>query len=226
MGLICVAWENLKKHIADMKSSERTFSGFEFSYNHFNCIGILSIAKSDLKVNRFAIAKIYIYKNQDLVNYLVVYPSWKDMSISPNISAFYNFFDIDTSYNGDHFKELKAGFISITDLFISPCFKSNLAPFVKRATVHTLITNDPTDPNKKYCISLKLNGVKKNGERKKRTDYNDEKSRHLKEKLYDIVGKHKEISFNYSTNIEEEKDDWEILSHFIENNTEYGFLSF
>lgn len=221
-----MVWENLKKHISEMKSSERTFSGFEFRYKKFDCIGILSIVESDLETSKYGIAKIYVYKNQDLDNCLVVYPSWTDMSISPNITAFYNFFEIETSYNGDHFKELKANFMSNTDLFIPPNFQSNLAPAIERASIHTLISNDPVDPNKRYCIGLKLNGNKKNGNRKKRTDYNDEKSRHLKKRLYAIVGEHKEISFNYSKNIKEEKDDWEILRRFVENNSEYGFLNY
>lgn len=221
-----MVWENLKKHISEMKWSERTFSGFEFRYKNFECIGILSIVESDLKKNKYAITKIYVYKNQDLDNCLVVYPSWTDMSISPNISAFYNFFEIETSYSGDHFMELKADFISDTDSFVPPNFQPNLAPVIERVSVHTLISNDPTDPNKRYCIGLKLNGIKKDGDRKKRTDYNDEKSRQLKEKLYVIVGEHKEISFNYSKNIEDEKDDWEILRRFIENNSEYGFLNY
>ena len=122
--------------------------------------------------------------------------------------------------------ELKADFISDTDSFVPPNFQPNLAPVIERVSVHTLISNDPTDPNKRYCIGLKLNGIKKDGDRKKRTDYNDEKSRQLKEKLYVIVGEHKEISFNYSKNIEDEKDDWEILRRFIENNSEYGFLNY
>ncbi|STD26298.1 DUF6037 family protein [Enterococcus mundtii] len=221
-----MVWDNLKKHISEMRSSERTFSGFEFRYKNFDCIGILSIVESDLEISKYGIAKIYVYKNQDLNNCLVVYPSWTDMSISPNITAFYNFFEIETSYNGDHFKELKARFMSDTDSFISPNFQPDLAHAIERASIHTLISNDPNDPNKRYCIGLKLNGNKKNGNRKKRSDYNDEKSRNLKKRLYAIVGKHKEISFNYSKNIEEEKDDWEILRRFIENNSEYGFLNY
>lgn len=144
-----------------MKLNQRTINGFEFIYNNVNCIGILSIVESDIKKTKYVIAKVYICKNQDLSNTLIIYPSWKGVSISPIITSFYEFFEITDSYNGDHFKQLKEGFISVMDPYINPMFNPNLSPNVERVATYIHVTNDPTDPNKKYCIGIKLNGLRK-----------------------------------------------------------------
>lgn len=219
-----MVWENLKTYISAMKVEKRTFSGFEFRFKTSVYIGVLSITENDLKENKYAIAKIFIYKN-NLTNSLIVYPTWKDMSISPNIAAFYSFFEIDTAYNGNHFKELKKIFMSNVDSFVPSKFQHTLNRDVEELVVNTIVANDPKDPNKRYCTGIKLNGLKSDGKRKQRTDYNDEKSRFIKPELYEIVGNHKEISFNYSKNIEDKNDDPEILHRFIANNSNYGYMN-
>lgn len=73
-----------------------------------------------------------------------------------------------------------------------------------------VISSDPEDPNKKYCFAVRRTGGT-------RRPYNDEKTKLLRPKLYDALGKYKEVSFLYSNDPNDEKDTTIIIGNFEKN---------
>jgi len=80
---------------------------------------------------------------------------------------------------------------------------------MKEAMVTSLSRSDSQDPNKRYCY-----GVRRNPEGEKRTPFNDNKTRLLRATLYSEFSSDQSISFCYSTDVNDQKSDAEIIANF------------
>ena len=86
--------------------------------------------------------------------------------------------------------------------------------------VHTLSKKDSEDPNKVYCFAVKRNPAMKDSltgelKQRKRSVYNDNKTRMLRPSLYKRLGKDHTISFCYSDDPSKDYTDEEIISSWI-----------
>lgn len=73
--------------------------------------------------------------------------------------------------------------------------------------------NDSQDPNKIYCM-----GMINNTDGKTRTQFNAEKTKIYRPKLFNRYKNDDTISFRYSKNPADEKSDAEIISQWTRNN--------
>lgn len=210
---------NFNSHIRSMKNNRRSLSGFNFSFNRHNYSVVLSIAENDLKEDIKAIGWIRIFKENNLDRSFNCFIWEKWMKVAKHNPNIYEFFEINTeNTKGNHFKENVINILSCMESSISPFFKERVSESADKAVLKVVCENDPMDPNKNYCTSVRLNGFKKNGERAKRKPYNDEKARRLRPVLYGVFGKYYEVSFCFSTDKEKEVDDYKIIQNYNENN--------
>ena len=84
----------------------------------------------------------------------------------------------------------------------------------KKAMVRSLSLSDSEDPNRIYCMC-----VKRNADGKKRSKYNSNKTRILRNALYEIFKDDETISFCFSSNPEDERSDKEILERLAKRNS-------
>lgn len=78
----------------------------------------------------------------------------------------------------------------------------------------SLSKSDSENPNKKYCFA-----VKRNPKGYSRSDFNDNKTRLLRPRLYKYFKDDKTISFCFSDAIENKKTDLEIIAHFSKKSS-------
>ncbi|MHC3386823.1 DUF6037 family protein [Lacticaseibacillus paracasei] len=84
----------------------------------------------------------------------------------------------------------------------------------KEAMSFSLSISDSEDPKKKYCF-----GVKRNPKGSSRSSFNDNKTRLLRPDLYKYFKDDKTISFCYSSEIQAEKTDSEIMEVFSKKSS-------
>ncbi|MFS1134930.1 DUF6037 family protein [Enterococcus hirae] len=211
---------NFYSHVASMNEHGRTLSGFNFVYNKHECVAVLSTAEQDLCKDREAICMLKVFKDGNLEECFECFCRTRWLNI-PNPIDLYRFFEIDRSTSKEnHFKDLIKSLLGAMEERIPANFKNTVKKDVDRAILKVIET-DPTDPNKKYCFAVKVNGLSKTGSQIYRSDYNDEKTRRLRPDLYKIFGIHKDISFSYSDDPNKTKTDWEILHNFNKSHNEY-----
>lgn len=78
----------------------------------------------------------------------------------------------------------------------------------------SLSKSDSENLNKKYCFA-----VKRNPKGYSRSDFNDNKTRLLRPRLYKYFKDDKTISFCFSDTIENKKTDSEIIAHFSKKSS-------
>ncbi|OFI46646.1 hypothetical protein BG262_02255 [Floricoccus penangensis] len=141
-----MVWDNLKNHICGMKSYGSNFSGFEFKFKNIHCVVVLTIDEDELIINPYAIAKLFVYKNSDLNNCLVIEPTETNVHIDGKVFDFYNFFEIDNTYTKvNNFEWLKKTFIDTTDSYIPPHYESEIPSTVELAISKTFLINNTVD---------------------------------------------------------------------------------
>jgi hypothetical protein len=86
---------------------------------------------------------------------------------------------------------------------------------VESAMVLSLDKSDSQNPNRLYCYKVKRNGKKTNSEQILRSPFNDNKTRIRRKSLYEEFKSDEMISFCYSENQSDEKDDGEIIKNFL-----------
>lgn len=124
---------------------------------------------------------------------------------------FRNFFGIeDESNSGDIVQQFSKQFGQII-----PCDIKEVRNDQKKVILRQLDISDSQDPDKIYCIGVKRDGLKANGEPAERSPFNSQKTQFLRPKLYEWFHSDKNISFRYSLNPADEKSDKEIIDSFV-----------
>lgn len=124
---------------------------------------------------------------------------------------FRNFFGIeDESNSGDIVQQFSKQFGQII-----PCDIKEVRNDQKKVILRQLDISDSQDPDKTYCIGVKRDGLKANGEPAERSPFNSQKTQFLRPKLYEWFHSDKNISFRYSLNPADEKSDKEIIDSFV-----------
>ncbi|EMJ4211535.1 hypothetical protein RD728_002311 [Enterococcus faecalis] len=213
--MIGLFWENLKSLLSDMKEKGWNITGCSFDYNEHEFVALISRAEEDLKEFPLATSKIIIYKDSNLNEELVCYSLEHWLHV--DVPRFYNFFELKGS-NNIPFKKILARFIRFLDKGISPTFKKDVKVEINQAILKYVSVSDSDDPDKLYCFSVGHSRKRKNGEPGRRSSFNTEKTKRLRETLFEKLGKFEELSFRYTKNPLKEKEDWEIIRNFENRN--------
>lgn len=196
--------ENLKSLRDDMVSKNENFDIFEFQYKGKKYFVIVEVFEQDKKPE-FALGKLIFLRFENVTDKFETWANSKELM--SNAKTIREFFGIDYSKQlGVEFQTLFAALGNA----IPYAFSSKRKNKNKDILSSFVISSDPEDPNRKYCFAVRRTGGT-------RRPYNDEKTKLLRPKLYDALGKYKEVSFLYSNDPNDEKDTRTIIENFEKN---------
>lgn len=212
-------FSHLKELIRKMNELGWVLDGFEFNYNTKKYIVVYrQFEDREQKKNKYSFAKLKFlkfYKNGDLSDEEIFAEVDLYRISFNNAKEFRKFFEIQYIENlGDIFKQFSHSFAKN----IPNDFVENKSYLLKNAIINSLSKEDKENPNKIYCYKIKRNGKKKDGSLGKRSGYNDNKARLLRTTLYEKIKDDLNVSFCFSENLEDEKNDKEILDNFFKNH--------
>ena len=199
---------NLKHLKADMESKCWVISCFVFAYHGISYL-VLVILYPDcaLKPDPFALVRLRFVDTGDPGRTLDVAANSCHMYISGR--ELRRFFRIEFNENlGDLF----AQFYFRLGKSIPKTAPTSYTPAEKMAMVNALSESDSEDPAKIYCTTVRHNPLKADGTPAYRSAFNTAKARLLRPALYDLLKEDPTISFCFSTDPLQERDDNTILS--------------
>lgn len=193
----------------DMEKLDWTICSFIFSYKQVEYIVLVKrFVRNEQKINKFALVKMHFMRSDNLTNDLICEANSLRLLIDPKTMRKY--FSIEYVENlGDILKQFTQHF----GHYIPVKVPEYISESEKIAMVNSLSLSDSEDPMKIYCKNIKRNP---NG--KKRSEFNSDKAKLLRKKLFEYFKDDKTISFCFSRYIEDENSDAEILTKFSINN--------
>ena len=200
--------KNLKLLKQDMESKHWIISSFLFSYKKMDYIVLVEIfVKKELKKNPYALVKLHFIKSNDLNNELEVEANTQGLLI--DAKTIREYFGIEYEENlGEILKE----FANYLNKFIPTEMNNSVSDIEKTAMINSLSKSDSENPNKLYCYK-----VMRNPEGKRRSPFNQDKTKLLYMKLFKYFENDPSISFCYTENKEKEKSLSEIIQNFSTN---------
>lgn len=208
---------NLKKLKFDMELNGWIIESFNFHFKEINYIVLVVLYTKDESKPKYAIAKLVFYKQNTLHETLSCPANSNGLMLSAK--ELREFFSISYSENlGDILHQ----FAVTLGNFIPCSVKSKHSKQEKELMVSSLSRMDKEDESKIYCYAVKRNPIKINsltGESKQclRSEYNDNKTRLLRQTLYEKLGLDNTISFCYSADSSLDYNDNVIISNWNKN---------
>lgn len=197
-------FDNFKLLKADMIANGWVIEAFPFNYKNRDYIVLAKLYQPGENKPKYALMKVEILRVQDIKERLTSAVNVNGFMISAK--ELRAFFDIEYGQNiGDllnQFCQYFASFIPTQVTLAKP-------PHIEEAMVTSLSRSDSQDPRKRYCY-----GVMRNPGGRKRTPFNDNKTRLLRPILYDEFSSDKSISFCYSKDSSDHKSDEVIIEMF------------
>lgn len=196
---------NLKLLKEDMKNKGWTICTFTFRYKSINYIVLVKrFVGGEKRIDRYALVKLEFMKEANLDDSLSMEANSRKLII--DAETLRKYFGIEYANNLgcilQQFTKRLGGCIP-TEIKLQPSILE------KQAMLRSLSKSDSEDPNKIYCI-----GVKRNPEGKNRSEFNADKTKLLRKKLFEYYKGDCSISFCYSADSTKENDDTTILKNF------------
>lgn len=202
--------ENLKSLKDDMVSKNWTICSFIFSYKEIEYIVLVKrFVGTEKRIDTYALVKLHFMKADDLKDDLQVEANSRGLII--DLKDLRKYFGIEYQENlGDILRQ----FTERLGRAIPIAVPDNVSAAEKTAMVQSLSKSDSEDPNKIYCTK-----VKRNPNGGKRSEFNADKTKLLRESLFEHFRNDIGISFCYSDDVNKENDDATILKNFATNNS-------
>ncbi|WP_273707048.1 DUF6037 family protein [Leuconostoc mesenteroides] len=206
-------FKNLNLLKQDMVQKSWTIDSFNFNYNGYKYIVLVKLFSrgtddSIQEMPKYASVKLEFLRYDDFSNSLSVFAN--SYKIDWNVKQFREFFGIQYGPNlGDIVQQFNNHFAKFIPTFVI----QGKSTFEKLAMVYGLDGGNSKDPLRCYCYA-----VKRNPKGEKRSIYNDNKTKILREPLYNRLKSDDSLSFVYSMNESDEKNDSEIILNWTTNN--------
>ncbi len=200
--------ENLKSLKDDMATLGWSICDFLFTYKNTEYIVLVKrFVGSEKRVNQYALVKLHFMKTDNLNDDLQVEANSNGLIV--DTKTLREYFGID--YDQENLRNILTQFYERLgkSIPISMPNMNCISNIEKQAVLSSLSRSDSENPNKIYCI-----GVKRNPDGKKRSDFNADKTKILRKKLYNSFSNDIGISFCYSEDPNREKDDATIYREF------------
>lgn len=201
---------NLKLLKADMQSKGWVVEGFYYKYKQKSYIVIVKLFDKSEKIPEYALVKLEFLEKSNFTNMLSTYAN--SVKLFCTAKELRLFFGIEYS---DNMGDIIEQFYQRLSAYIPAECSNNRSEELKKAMIASLNRSDSEDPNRIYCYKVKRNAKSKDGVLGQRSCYNDNKTRLRRGSLYSRLGEDKNISFCYSTNIDDERTDEQIISDFL-----------
>lgn len=197
--------KNLKLLKDEMKNKGWTICSFIFSYKNTRYIVLVKrFVVNEIRNDKYALIKLQFMKESDLNDSLEIEANSNKLIADAQMLREY--FGINYSNNiGDILKQFTLQFGNS----ISTEVKDTISELEKKAMVHSLSLSDSEDPEKIYCTK-----VRRNPQGHKRSEFNTDKTKLLRRSLFEHFKDDDSISFCYSKEKNDEKDDVTILKNF------------
>lgn len=202
--------ENLKYLKDDMVNKNWSICDFIFVYKRIEYIVLVKrFVGAEKRRNKYALLKLHFMDSRNIHNDLEVEANSNGLIITPQTLREY--FEINYSDNlGDILKQFSEELGRAIPKEMKDIRTIN--ELEKDALIYSLSKSDSEDPDKIYCI-----GIKRNPKGYTRTEFNSDKTKILRENLYNMLSNDRSISFCYSSDLNKEKNDTEILINFKNN---------
>lgn len=197
--------KNLKLLKDEMKNKGWTICSFIFSYKNTRYIVLVKrFVGNEIRNDKYALVKLQFMKESDLNDSLEIEANSNKLIADAQMLREY--FGINYSNNiGDILKQFTLQFGNSIPTEV----KDTISELEKKAMVHSLSLSDSEDPEKIYCTK-----VRRNPQGHKRSEFNTDKTKLLRRSLFEHFKDDNSISFCYSKEKNDEKDDVTILKNF------------
>ena len=197
--------ENLRLLKAEMEKNDWIICSFLFTYKRTKYVVLVKrFTIKEKKKDKYALVKLQFINTNKLSESLLVEANSNRLIIEAKILR--KFFNIEYGKNlGDILKQFTQYFGNSIPLQMP----KEYSEIEKRSMVISLSKSDSEDPNKVFCFN-----IKRNPDGSQRTQYNSDKTKILRPKLFKIFSDDKNISFLYSADKMKERDDKYILENF------------
>lgn len=197
--------ENLKLLRDDMVSKNENFDIFEFKYKNKNYFVVVEVFNQDKKP-KFALAKLIFLRTENK-NIEDKFETWANSIgfLEKDIKKIRRFFSIEFSKDGNFFQSLYKSLGLCIPQNFNHIRKNEINK--KNTLLNYVIENDPKDPNRKYLFDVRKTGGK-------RSPFNDEKTKIMRPEIYNVFKARLEVSFFYSTEMDDQRDDETILQNY------------
>ncbi|OBX60993.1 hypothetical protein A9299_11910, partial [Moraxella osloensis] len=155
-------------------------------------------------------AKLEFIDPADVNNKIVAYATLYRVSFI-NISEFAKFFKLGWMGDGQGIKGVLERF---SENFENIPSSVNLKEKDENQKLLIAARYNPKNPKAIYCIGVKRNGLRKDGEPKVRRESNTEIAQQLYPMLFEIFCHHTNISFRFSADKRKERTNEEIIANF------------
>lgn len=196
---------NLKELKDDMVKKDWTICSFIFQYKGIKYIVLVKrFAGTEKRVSKFALVKLHFMKYYDINDDMQIEAN--SIGLLTDAQTIREYFEIEYTKNlGDILQQFTEQLGNTIPKNVPVDFDEK----EKTAMVHSLSRSDSEDPKKIYC-----NKVKRNKKGCQRSEFNADKTKLLRESLYNYFRDDSSISFCYFADPEMENDDATILRNF------------
>lgn len=210
-------FENLKLLRQDMRKKGWKIDSFNFCYKTKEYIVLVKLFDKPInsevtEIPEYALAQLQFLHKNDFTKSLTVYADLLKLII--DAKTLREFFGIKW---GPNLGSILAQFNEELARFIPDKVSKNKSEQEKKAMCYVLDKTDSKDPNRIYCYAVRRNPIGQDGKLGQRSIFNDNKTRLIRETLYEKLGEDTNLSFKYSLNSEEEKSDEEIIANWTKN---------
>lgn len=205
--------ENIKYIKTDMENKGWVISSFLFTYKAQKYVVLVELySKEEIKPD-YALLKLHFLKENNFDDDLET-PA-NSYSLMTDAKRLREYFGIAYS---DNLGDILRQFSEKLGKYIPRKFELPKTDLERKAMVHSLGCKESNEPDKIYCYDVRRNGHKMDGTPKKRSPYNDNKTRLLRPILYKRFYKDNTLSFCYSDKQIDEKSDDDITLNFTKRN--------
>lgn len=197
--------ENLRMLKEDMVNKDWTICSFIYRYKKIEYIVLVKrFVGKEKKRNMYALIKLHFMKSIDLNDDLQVEANSQRLIIE--VKELRKYFSIEYNENlGDILQQ----FIINLGESIPKTIPLVVTNGEKSAMVRSLSKSDSEDPDKIYCTK-----VRRNPGKDRRSEFNADKTKLLRNSLFEYFKNDATVSFCYSSDGSKENDDTTILRRF------------
>ncbi len=205
---------NLKVLKEDMEKHGWVISSFLFEYKNIRYVVLVKLYVKDEVKPKYALLKLHFMRENDF-HYNLEVPANVNI-IMTDAKTLREFFGIAFSNNlGNKLYQ----FSENLGKHIPTKVKRTIIDSEKKAMVYSLSNSDAEDPNKIYCFKVRRNPIRPDETFAKRSPFNDNKTRLLRRDLYQKLGADNTLSFCYSRNPLDEKNDETIILNWAKHHS-------
>lgn len=188
---------------------------FLFKYKNKEYIVLIKRYEKGKKTNKYALVELEFMEKDNIKHNLKTPANVSELMVDDKDIKQY--FNIERSYRGNGLKQLYESL----GMSIPTIKKEVITDIEQEIMISLLAMNDSKnrDPNRIHCYAVQRNPIRDDGTYKTRSGYNNDLAKLTRKTLYDRLECHKDkhISFRFSTDQNDWKDDKDIIYNFTKN---------